>query len=61
MTCEDILFVVLFGQKTFVSGHKKEVVFSLVHQQGLSCSLYAQPLKEAQENYQRYTLKDNLG
>ena len=60
MTCEDILFVVLFGQKTFVSGLKKEVVFSLVYQQGLSCSLYAQPLKEAQENYQRYALKDNL-
>ena len=32
----------------------------LVHGQDLSCSLYAQPLKQAQENYQKYTLKDNL-
>ena len=31
-----------------------------VHRQDLSCSLYAQPLKQAQENYQKYTLKDNL-
>ena len=31
-----------------------------VHHQELSCSLYAQPLKQAQENYQVYTLKDNL-
>ena len=32
----------------------------LAHCQDLSCSLYALPLKQAQENYQRYTLKDNL-
>ena len=29
--------------------------------QGLSCSPYAQLPGEAQENYQTYTLKDNLG
>ena len=32
-----------------------------IHRQGLSCSLYAQPQGQAQENYQRYTLKDNPG
>ena len=32
----------------------------LVHCQGLSCSPYAQKLKQGQENYQTYTLKDNL-
>ena len=31
------------------------------HGLGLGCSPYAQPLKQGQENYQRYTLKDNLG
>ena len=33
---------------------------ALVHRQDLSCALYAQPLKQAQEPYQTYTLKDNL-
>ena len=33
----------------------------LVHRQGLGCSPYAQPVKQVQENYQTYTLKDNLG
>ena len=32
-----------------------------VHRQGLNCSLYAQPLKQAQEIYQTYALKDSLG
>ena len=32
---------------------------SQIHHQGLSCSPCAQPLKQAQD-YQRYTLKDNL-
>ena len=32
----------------------------LVHRQSLTCSPYVQPLKQAQENYQTYTLKDNL-
>ena len=32
-----------------------------LHGLGLGCSPYAQPLKQGQENYQRYTLKDNLG
>ena len=31
-----------------------------IYQQGLSCSLYVQPLKQAQGNYQTYLLKDNL-
>ena len=30
------------------------------HGQGLSCWMYAQQLKQAQENYQNFTLKDNL-
>ena len=33
---------------------------NLVHCQDLSYSLYAQPLKQAQENYRTYTPKDNL-
>ena len=32
----------------------------LVHRQVLNYSLYAQALKQAQENYQMETLKDNL-
>ena len=31
-----------------------------VHRQDLSCSPYAQPLKQAHENFQTYTLKGNL-
>ena len=32
-----------------------------VHGQDLSYWLYVQQLKQAQENYQTYTQKDNLG
>ena len=32
-----------------------------VHRQNLRCWLYAQQLKQAQENYQTYTQKDSLG
>ena len=31
-----------------------------VHRQDLSCSPYAQPLKQAQENFQTYTIKGDL-
>ena len=31
-----------------------------IHRQDLNCSLYAQPLKQAQDVYQTYTLKDDL-
>ena len=30
------------------------------HCQDLNCLLYAQALRQVQEDYQRYTLKDNL-
>ena len=33
---------------------------NFVHDQDLSCCLYAQQLKQAQENYQKYNLKDSL-
>ena len=35
-------------------------VHDLVHRHDLSCSMYEQPLKQAQDNHQGYTLNDNL-
>ena len=68
-TTEDIFICNSFKSKIFVSSHKKEVFFNhfhnlhfhnLVYLQDPGCALYVQPLKQPQENYQIYTLKDNL-
>ena len=50
-----------FWKKVFFNHfHKPHFQDFQVHDQDLSCWLYAQPRKQAQENCQTYTLKDNL-
>ena len=48
------------SEKKFFNHFHNLHFHDLVHRQDLSCSLYAQPLKQAQVNCQRHTLKDNL-
>ena len=72
---ERLIFSFVFDQKNFVSGQQiqkplKRSFFNhfqnpcfqdfQVHDQDPSCWLYAQPLKQAQQNCQTYTLQDNL-
>ena len=66
IACKETAFLCVWAtdtkycEKKFSNHFHSPNFQGLVHRQVLNYSLCAQTLKQAQENYQTYTLKDNL-